>query len=100
MTREELIKAATAGLLRDGISAFGNMGARQMAERVVETVEPLIRADEAERVLGNDYAWVINAALADLRDKIKALPREGYVKGHTTVWLHDVLDLLDGATDG
>lgn len=70
---------------------------------VLDAFDPLIRADEAVKVLGTDYAWVIRMALGDLRAQVEALPGRGlevpYDTGapHTMVWRDEVLALLDGA---
>jgi hypothetical protein len=98
--KKELIKAGKDALLRDGLDGWGAMGARQMAERVVEAIEPLIRADEAERVLGSDYSWVVDLAMTDLLGKVAGLPTRGIElatgEAHEMVWRREVMNLIEG----
>jgi hypothetical protein len=78
--RDELIRAGAGADFRDLTSR------RATAADVIVMVEPLIRADEREKVL------------ADLRAKVEALPTENVYSHRGPVVLRaDALALIDGA---
>ena len=108
--RAEFVKAGKDALIRDGRNAFADMGSRALAARVVEAVEPLIRANERgdadERIAAvaeeRDAALFL---LADLRAKVEALGHDESCSIHDAPWSNGactclrgvVLDLIDGA---
>jgi hypothetical protein len=57
-----------------------------------------VRADERE-FLAPEVPMARDDLRNELRAKVEALAGGGYVRGHTTVWLHDVLALLDRSGD-
>jgi hypothetical protein len=95
MTRDEMIDAVIPAL---GLSYVRHPGyAQKRAMRVLDAVEPLIRADERERtntVGGHRRIRDEGRAdmMTDLRAKVEALA------GVHDIWLYraDVLALLDG----
>jgi len=84
MTRDELVDAGAAALVRDGLDALFGTSAQVMSARVVETVEPLIRADERKR---------LKAQIETLRDRE---PDPWY----WTDVVDDMFALIDGGGDG
>jgi len=108
MDRNELIEVG-AGMLRTMPADLPPMDrtthARFIAASVINAVEPLIRADERERLQHVDfYAASVarRVVLADLRDKVEALGMystfgpDGSLDGSDVVLRSDVLDLIDG----
>jgi hypothetical protein len=94
VTRDELIDV--------GVRALAEYQGDEVSEidvvAVLDAVEPLIRADEKERMREHYVALlktITDAGLAGLRAKVEALA------GVHEVWLYrdDVLALLDGSND-
>jgi hypothetical protein len=99
-TRDELVGAGSQALFRDGLDAWAAMGVGAMAGRVVDAVEPLIRADERKSVKA-EYVPVLMEhlrILADLRAQVEALPGahlSGDARG--VVYRAAVLALIGGS---
>jgi len=84
MTRDELVDAGAAALVRDGLDALFSTSAQVMSARVIDSVENLIRADER----------------AKARSLVAGLPVERRSpRGVALVERVRVLDLIDGGSD-
>lgn len=95
MTREELIEAVIPAL---GLSYVRHPGyAQGRARRVIDAVEPLIRADERE-FLAPEVPMARDDLRNELRAKVEALPGS---PNSALDWVLrvDVLALLDGDTN-
>jgi hypothetical protein len=101
MTRDELIEAATdaAQNIPNPIRLLFDEDDEAQVSAVVDAVEPMIRADEREKVATEVEAIVrakderiYRQAWADLHAQVEALPAVGYL---AAVWRADVLALID-----
>ena len=93
--RDELIDAGARAL----DAKWGDVSiplVRDEAATVIDAVEPIIRADERSYSRTAAAAW---RELADLRDKVEALPQYPGTTGTNAVWRSDVLALLGGDDD-
>lgn len=97
--KQELVAAGKDALLRDGLDAMGAMGARMLAIRVIEAVEPLIQVPAWKD--GYDTAKAAyDAVLAEMRAEVAALTHDGLSPKNSQVVLkREVLEILNGGSE-
>jgi hypothetical protein len=116
MNRDELVEVGAQAIAAQYVpTADIEDRLREDVGVVVDAVEPLIRADEQDQMLSRMGVpgGIRNLVLADLRANVEALRDKwrrsverdpdgklsGYDRAHVGA-LNDVLDLIDGGSDG
>jgi len=103
MNRTELAHVIATVIHQHRLDGFTS---RELAFAILDKAEPLIRTDERGKWLAYDEG-VTRDEWAELRAKVRALPRSGieipYAKGveheYEMVRRADVLALIDGTSD-